>query len=1004
MKTFIFLIFFISGGCGLVYEVVWSRMMQQIFGRSSLSVGVVLAAFMSGLALGSYLLGRYSDRSRNPLRLYATFEIGISVSALLATLALDRLIPVYAWSHERFGEGILLAACQFLLAFLPLIVPTLLMGATLPVLSRIVIRQLARVERELGRLYAINTVGAVAGSLLAGFFLIRLLGVHGTVYVAVAGNLAVGIAAFLASGRASARAATEGGVEAAAPAAAPPAHDEAAAAARTGDAASRTRYRIVLGAFALSGFTSFAYEIFWTRSLVFLVGNTTYAFSLMLTAFLSGIALGGYGIRFIARKRDPLAVFALIQVLIGVVSAASLPLLFSIVQSTSITEFLNRMSGSLAVVAVSNFGVALVLMLVPATLIGATLPLVGRIFLEDLKNTGAVIGKVYAVNTLGNVLGALLPGLVILPALGIQKGILLAAALNGCLAIVIACSLRRKTGAGIAVAAVAFAAAIVSLVQMPLGFQFPCAFQTAKDGVLYYREGALVTTKVWKSTNPDYKVISVDSIGIGGTSDSDYKQQVLAHLPKLLLKSYRSELTIGLGSGILAGESARHAGIQKIDCIELAHGVVEGAKYFARENYDIVNDPRAHIVIDDVADFLNTTHDKYDIISADEKTAGKYASNSMSYSTDYYRMLKEHLAPKGVVIQWMPTDLPPSQYTLAMRTFVHSFPHVALWYFPPVGRFTMSNTFMVGGVDDFDIDPGWMARELARDSQAFNGIGKYGLTSAESIVAHFVAKDDDLRRALPAGRINSFEHPYYEFYSPADYAVPAAQRDLLNHRLLMTFRRPDPGPLLQRAGSDRERLVQAYAAEGASFQGREEQLSGEAPQTVLHQYEVAMGIAPWDLNLRNEVVRFLNGEAMAHSTAGDSAGSLAMFQRAAEIYPTAADVHYDLGMMLLFLNDSARGGQELQRALAINPDLVPALRNLGRLYASHGDVAAAIKLWQKALVVEPSDAITLASFGRALCDIGYSVDGLGYATRAHDLAPRNPEVAEAYRYAQSMRH
>jgi spermidine synthase len=196
--------------------------------------------------------------------------------------------------------------------------------------------------------------------------------------------------------------------------------------------------RLALWAFALSGLASFAYEIFWTRALVFLLGNTTYAFTLMLTAFLAGIALGGYGIRFLGDiVKNPLRLFAAIEILIGVFSAVALPLLFFIVQSEAVHSFIIRFSGQLELLALSNFVMALSLMLLPATLIGATLPLMGQIFVSDLQKTGTTVGKIYAVNTLGNVLGALLPGLIIMPFLGIQKGILLMAALNVGLGIVL---------------------------------------------------------------------------------------------------------------------------------------------------------------------------------------------------------------------------------------------------------------------------------------------------------------------------------------------------------------------------------------------------------------------------------------------------------------------------------------------------------------------------------------------------------------------------------------
>ena len=738
MNWFIFALFFVSGACGLIYEVVWSRMLTLIFGRSVLAVGIVLAAFMSGIALGSFALGKYADRSRSPLRLYALYELGVGLTAFIASFLLTRTAAVHIWMHEMFGASLLMhALLRFFMVFALLILPTTLMGATLPILSRVVVTRLSKVGGELGRLYAINTVGAVAGSLAAGFYLIGRFGLHATVDVAVLGNLAVGTAAWLASGRQD---------TAHAPSTSPAAPTNPLPSA---DMQARRTRLLVLWAFALSGLASFAYEIFWTRSLVFLFGNTTYAFTLMLMAFLSGIALGGYGIRFLAdRVRSPLRLFAAIEILIGVFSAVAVPLLFFLVKSEAVRSFLERMSGELGPLALANFGIALTLMLLPAILIGATLPLLGRIFLTDLQSTGTTVGKIYAVNTLGNVAGALLPGLLIIPLFGIQKGILLMAALNAGVGIVLLLSRWKHAPAGAFATAVTFFAFAFVLVRMPVAFQFPSEYQKPRDEVLFYKEGGLVTTKVWASADTGYKVISVDGINIGGTSDSDYKQQILAHLPKLLLKSYRSELSVGLGSGILIGESARHSALSKIVCVEIAQGVVEGARHFAVENANVLNDPRVDVVVDDVADFLQTTTDQYDIISADEKTAGKYASNSFSYSSEYYALLKGHLTPGGLIIQWVPTDLPPSQYELVVRTFLDAFPHVQLWYFPPVGSFTMPNTFLVASNERIDLDPEWMRQAMKTDPKSFRGIQKYGLTTAESVLAHFVGNEESLRRAF----------------------------------------------------------------------------------------------------------------------------------------------------------------------------------------------------------------------------------------------------------------
>ncbi len=980
MNLLVFALFFVSGACGLVYEVAWSRIMQFIFGRGSLAVGIVLAAFMSGLAFGSYILGKYNDKAENPLRLYAFYEIGIGITALLATILLYGLIPVYVQAHTWFGHSqVELALSQFIIAFVPLIVPTVLMGATLPVLSRIIITQLHRVDRQLGHLYVINTAGAVAGSLLSGFFLIKHLGLHGTVYLAVAGNIFVGILAMLASMRYKA---------VAAPAFAKPAPPVPVAGKKI-----PPRQRLILWTFAFSGFASFAYEIFWTRSLVFLVGNTTYAFSLMLAAFLTGIALGGYGIRFVVKRtRRPLMLFAAIEILIGVFSAASLPLLFSITKSGAAQSFISSMSGQLGSLVLSNFGVAVLLMLPPATLIGTTFPLMGRIFVDDLKSTGAVVGKVYSVNTAGNVLGALLPGLLILPLVGIEKGILLMAALNVCLGAAIVLSKWKSAAVSAVAASALFVLASAGLVETSLGFQFPSADEQPKDEVLYYREGSLVTTKVWEDINLDYKDISVDGINIGGTSDSDYKQEILAHLPKLLLKSYRSELSVGLGSGILAGESARHGALKKITCVEISRGVVEGARYFSEENHNILNDPRAVIVTQDIIDFLQTSKERYDIISADEKTAGNYASNSMSYSKVYYGLLRRHLAPGGLVIQWMPADLPPSQYTLAMRTFVDSFPHASLWYFPPVGRFTMSNTFLVGSNDRIDIDPVAMEKAFDKEPEAFQGIKKYGLTSAGSVLAHYIASGDTVRKLLPPGPENTFDRPYYEFYSPADYAMPAQERTLANHKMLMKFRVPDLGGVVANGGRNPElaRLNQEFQAEGMFFKGLAYQLVGDMPRDVVGRYEQAVEMAPWDMNLRNQYVGYLNSEVRARGGEGDYNTALVLLRHAAELYPESPEVHYDYGTMLVYLNDTEQGVKELQQAVALNPRLVPAMRQLGEIYASKGDVYKATELWKKALEINPDDLVTLVYYGRYLEQSG-DASGNSYIERARRLAPNDFE-------------
>jgi spermidine synthase len=247
---------------------------------------------------------------------------------------------------------------------------------------------------------------------------------------------------------------------------------------------------LLLFALGLSGLTSFAYEIYWTRSLVFVLGNSTYALSTMLTAFIAGIALGGYLARLVVdRVADRVALFGWIQVLIAVSSAVALPVLFVFLEPQAIRELLGKTAGEVGDLAVARFGIALLVMLVPATLIGATFPLVGRVGVVDLQHTGQRVGLIYASNTLGNVAGALLPGFLLLNWLGIQRGILLMAALNACIGFAFLVSrMASVRHLRWAVPAAAVAALLV-LARVPLDFQFPTENERPTHRVLFYRDG-----------------------------------------------------------------------------------------------------------------------------------------------------------------------------------------------------------------------------------------------------------------------------------------------------------------------------------------------------------------------------------------------------------------------------------------------------------------------------------------------------------------------------------
>jgi len=852
LPTFlVLLLYFISGALALVYQVVWSRMMMHVFGSTAIAVGTVLAAFMSGMAIGSWTIGKIADRNRNCLRLYAWLEIGIALAALVSHILLDRIAPAHLAIHDLVGVSTtVFTFVRFLLAFLLVLAPTVLMGATLPVLTRYLVNRQTMVGIKLSTLYATNTFGAVLGVVVTGFFLIGKYGIHIPVYLAVIGNLLIGCIAWMASLRISDSPADS----------IPPATEPADDLTCEDRALGSGVFRIILFGLGISGLTSFAYEIYWTRSLVFIMGNSTYALTTMLSSFLTGIALGGYLIRFfLNRIQDRAVVFGWIQVFLGIFSALALPLLFAISDAQSLNQFLIKTSNQIFPLIFSGFGVAFLVMLVPAILIGATFPLVGQIAVKDVRKTGSSVGKIYAINTLGNVLGALLPGFVLLNWLGIQKGILVMAALNLTLGFLIL--FLRLTGPSQhriwrLVLPVLLVFSVVIMSRTPTHFQFPSDGERDYYQTLFYREGPSATTKVYLNPKTNEKHMSVDGIVIGGTGFAEFKQLLLAHLPKLLLEDVSKELSVGVGSGILAGESARHSRVHEITGVEIEPSVIEGAMWFAKENHDVLENPRLKTVTDDIGNFLRTTTDTYQVITADEKTADEYASNGFSYSLEYYALLRRHLAPGGLVAQWVPTTLPPRQYQMILKTFSQSFPHVQLWYFLPAWKRGPFNTILVGSNEQILIDYNHVSRQLAENPEAYQSLVPYGLTSAEAVLPQYVADEKIIRNAVKTASINSLDHPRYEFFYPWDYAIDKEKKFIANHDFILKLKReayPDYLGSLDKGMQDTAKLRQTFAAEFRYLEGFRKFLTGIPLTEQYRIFDDALAVAPWNDSLRARI-------------------------------------------------------------------------------------------------------------------------------------------------------
>lgn len=343
---------------------------------------------------------------------------------------------------------------------------------------------------------------------------------------------------------------------------------------------------------------------------------------------------------------------------------------------------------------------------------------------------------------------------------------------------------------------------------------------------------------------------------IGGTGNTHFKQVLLAHLPRLLKDETSRELSVGLGSGILVGESARHPAVRAITAVEIEPSVVEGASFFAEENHGVLHDERLRVVTDDVNNFLRTNATTYDVITADEKTADEYASNGFSYSLDYYRLLLQHLAPGGLVVQWVPATLPPRQYRMILKTFSRAFPHLQLWSFLPAHELGPFNSILIGSPEPIRIDLAAIDRRLERNREAFASLTPYGLTAAEALVPHFIAGDSVIRGAVADAELNTLEHPRYEFYHPWEYAEDRVKKVIENQAFLLGLKRkahPEYFASLAAGARDPDRLRKTFAAEFRFLEAFQSFLSRIPMAEIYRLFDDALAVAPWNDSLRARI-------------------------------------------------------------------------------------------------------------------------------------------------------
>jgi len=735
------LLFAVSGISALVYELVWIRLLSHLLGGTTLAISTVLAAFMGGLALGSHYFGKRVDRSANPLQLYSFLELGVAVLGALVPAVVLFLEPAYIKAASALPDG-MIAILRVILTFSVVVPPTFLMGGTLPVLSRFLVRHSEKLGRNLGLLYAVNTLGAVIGIALSGFVLIPTVGLAGSTVFAVIGNLLAGLVALVLA---------RGVVLPSVSSSSSDTHQSNG----TKTTAPELSPTFLAWMFALTGFAALGVELYWTRVLHHFLGNSTYAFSAMLTTYLTGLAAGSWvGGRLADRVSSPARALGFIQAALALSVAATLPLIWNWLPGLD-SSIINPAGWSAYLLR--RFLLSFAVMALPTFLSGMTFPLVNRIGIQGLDRVGGKVGHFYFANTAGSIVGSLAAGFVILPLLGAGNALLVTSVLSALIGLAILLKNSRRNSRDIWPALAALVLLVVFLVPISrLANPLLGDSQDAEDTVLFDRQDPTAQTRVFRKPNGEMHM-AVDGHHIGGTEPTiARKEKILAHLPMVLSAKVGNVLSVGLGSGVTLGTLALYDEIEKLSCVEIVPGVIEGAQFFAAHHGNVLKDKRLDLHLGDGIQHLLTTGDTYDIISSDSKLNPEFAGNSALLSLDYYKLCRSHLADSGIMVQWLAQHFPAAETETVIRSFGMAFEHMELFWIDP------NSLILVGSpqplVFDFDRFEALVAeQDVKADLESQN------MADAYVMVSQRVAGKDALLSALGPGQPNTWQRPTLEF-------------------------------------------------------------------------------------------------------------------------------------------------------------------------------------------------------------------------------------------------
>jgi spermidine synthase len=771
LARWLYLLAFLSGAAALAYEVTWAKLLSLTFGRTILAASAVVGGFLGGMGIGAWLYHLVQERVGRPLRIYAAIEVSIAITAAGLTLVFEDLPGTFATLFHGIPPGLPMNLFRVVSVFFLLLVPAALMGATFPALCTSVIRSRQEVDRHLGMIYGLNTVGAAAGALVAGLFLIQALGLRGTVLVGNGLNLLVGVSALLLARRfrETGEARSEPGAETAIPTALP--------------------FWLTGAVILLSGFATLGYEILWFRALRYLAGNSTFALTIVLVVFLLGLGFGALLLRRIIARGKAELDLARCQLGIAVLGTLAIGIIAALVSWPPSAGALS--DTSLGVRALPwwlrlllHGGLSMVLMLPATLLMGLTFPLASRLFLGDVRRLGRRVGGAYLLSNVGSILGAVLAAMAILPLLGTVAGTRLLAAVNLALGITLLFSIQLPTRERLWEAARASLVLLLLILIFPERVHFMGLVTDQLKGVTFTfeEEGDLGTVQVLEDRKqPSFKGMTIDGVIIGASRGWNFavysKQLLIAHLPMLLDTRIHSALQIGLGSASTLDALATYPTLDRIDCVEINDAVVRGSRLF--EESRVFEDPRVRVIAEDALHLLLRSREAYDVVVSDGKQNAEMASNWKLLSREFYSLALSRLSEHGLFVQWIPIHSLHSDFRIILRTSAEVFPALDVFYDPP------TSVILVGGRHPLLGRPR-MSRASYEKLRVASDLRGFLIPGPSDLLRRWIAGREQVLESVGTAPLNTWDRAPLEFAPYQASAEELARSGAENVRLLVS--------------------------------------------------------------------------------------------------------------------------------------------------------------------------------------------------------------------------